>query len=637
MMSSSGNVKLWIDPVTRIEGHLAVYVNIDVNTRTPVEGYTTAQMFRGFEVFLRGRPAADAIAITSRSCGVCGAAHANGSTLANDIASGFTPKPMGVVLRNMAYVMTDYIYDHSIILNVLEGPDYSEAIVSKLTPSCWSAAQSTPAEYSSIHGYRTIADIMKDLNPITGRIWQLTIHFQRLAREAGVLIYGRHSHPSTLIPGGITTDLSTGAMLFEEYYARLSRLTAWVKFVWAIWQDLHDFYVSQCNYELQGKTHDPPVEMAAGFGDDPEVYSNAYDNAGGDWRKLYGMLDEIYNARAEKPGLAIGHELYTTSVIEMNQGWLEFVDASFYHDWVKDNVLPPWGYWIKEDPVGNPIAFGNENLIPYHPWNKTTMPKPQAINFAEKYSWDAEPRIVLKDGRIAPIETNPISQLWVDTLKAESFQMAGQTWTSSNGTELKIYVPGNTVDDKLPPGTYEEMTITWKLPQYSTTIERLLARAVHMVSDAVIGWANLLYAFQLLASGKTETSRKWTQFAYPSFSYAFGWMQVPRGAVQHWLVQSNGRIQNYQYQAPTTKNVSPRNNRCTGPWTNQCTGPFEMSVLNSKVTEEIPPNEWTGLDYVRAVRSFDPCLACAVHINVKGEKGQVIKKIEKLVNSACAV
>jgi hydrogenase large subunit len=82
---------------------------------------------------------------------------------------------------------------------MLEGPDYSEVIVSKLTPSVWETAKQTPANYSSIHGYRTIADIMRDLNPIQGRIWQLTVKHQRIAREAGVLIYGRHSHPSTLI------------------------------------------------------------------------------------------------------------------------------------------------------------------------------------------------------------------------------------------------------------------------------------------------------------------------------------------------------------------------------------------------------------------------------------------------------
>lgn len=633
-------IKIWIDPITRIEGHLALYAEVDSSTKRVANAKTVATMFRGFEIILRGRAPEDAIAITSRSCGVCGAAHAKASVLANDVAAGVAPKPMGVALRALAYAMTDYIYDHSIILNLLGGPDYSEMIVSKLTPSVWQTAKSTPAKYSDIHGYRTVADIMTDLNPVQGKIWQLTVHYQRIAREAGVLIYGRHSHPSTLIPGGISTDLSLGASLFEEYYARLSKLTAWVKFIWAIWRDLYEFY-RDIGYWENGKTHDPPVEFTAGWADHPEVYYNAAASANGDWRKLYAQLDEVYRARAEKPGVAVGDQLVTTSMLETNRGWLEFVDTSFYIDWVKHNIAPPGG-WIKEDPTGEPIAGGVDSLIPYHEWNKTTMPRPGAVNFAEKYSWNAEPRLFFLSGSykgdIAPIETNPISQLWIDALSATKFELAGFKAWESNGSTMKIYLPGGTVEPALPPGTAQELTITWDLPKYSTTIERVLARATHLAAVAAIAWAYLEEALALLAAGKVETSMRWAYGQWPSQSYSFGWWQVPRGTVQHWLVQSGGKIINYQYQAPTTKNVSPLNNRCSGPWAGrQCTGPFEMSVLNSFVTEEAPPDQWTGLDFVRAIRSFDPCLACAVHAEVKGEAGRVIRVVERLVSNACGL
>jgi hydrogenase large subunit len=642
-------VKIWLDPITRIEGHLAAYIEIDTTTTPPhvTTAYTSAMMFRGFEVFLRGRPPEDAIAITSRSCGVCGAAHANASALANDVASGYTPTPLGVALRNMAYSMTDYIYDHPLILNMLGGPDYSELIVSKLTPSVWQEAQTTPTQYSGIHGYKTIADIMRDLNPITGRIWQLTVEYQRIAREAGVLLYGRHSHPSTLVPGGISTDLSLAGSIFEQYYTRLTSLTAWVKFVWAIWQDLHDFYVS-LGYELNGKTHDPPSEFTGGWADDPETYGSfASTSSPSQWKTLWENLDEIYQARLEKPGYAQGSNLITKSVVEINQGWLEFVDTSFYHDWYKHNIKPPWGYWITEDPLGNPIAFGNTDLVPYHPWNKTTMPNPQAINFTEKYSWDAEPRLMLKDGTIAPIETNPISQLWIDTLYATKVELQpyGEIW-SSNGSQLSFKLlpaqPSSGAPEICPtpggcPDLYGELTITWNLPKYSTTIERVLARAVHLALVANIAWANLEYALTQWAAGHTRASSPWAHGSYPSWSYSIGWWHVPRGTNQHWLVQSSDKILNYQYQAPTTKNVSPRNNRCTGIYSSQCTGPFEMAALNSWVTEEVPPDQWTGLDIVRAIRSFDPCLACAVHAEVKGEGGRIYKTIEKVIYNACSL
>ncbi|AFA38944.1 Ni,Fe-hydrogenase I large subunit [Pyrobaculum oguniense TE7] len=635
-------IKLLIDPITRIEGHLALYAEVDAATRAVSTAKTTAMMFRGFEVFLRGRSPEDAIAITSRSCGVCGAAHANASTRACDAAAGMTPLPMGNVLRNLAYAMTDYTYDHPLILNMLEGPDYSELIVSKLTPSVWQTGQQTPAKYSSIHGYRTIADIMRDLNPIQGRIWQLTVKYQRIAREAGVLIYGRHAHPATLIPGGISTDITNLASLLQEYYARLSLLTAWVKFVWAIWQDLYEFFRDHVStpdgqpYALtQGKTHDPPVMLAGGWSDDPEVYSNIYDEAGGDWVKMYSLLDKAYNARWEKPGFAIGHEIYSPNPTEIQLGYLEFADSSFYEDWVKANVAPPYG-WLKTDPLGRELAYGTD-LYKYHMWNRTTIPKPGAINFAEKYTWDAEPRLLLKDGKIAPIETGPISQLWLNTLHATKVEVDNHKAWESNGSQLKVYLPGGTVNPDLPPGTAEELVITWNLPKYSTTMERLLARAVHLALVVSLAWANLLYAFKLINAGKIQTSRPWSYGKWPSFSYSFGWWQVPRGNCMHWLVQQNGRLANYQYEAPTTPNVSPTNNRCTDPWKGQCAGPFEMSVRNSKVTEEVPPDQWTGLDLVRAIRSFDPCLACAVHFEAKGEGGRVYNVIEKVIWNACSL
>lgn len=168
-------------------------------------------------------------------------------------------------------------------------------------------------------------------------------------------------------------------------------------------------------------------------------------------------------------------------------------------------------------------------------------------------------------------------------------------------------------------------------------MERLLARAVHLALVVSLAWANLLYGLRLVSAGRVQTSRPWSFGKWPSFSYSFGWWQVPRGNCMHWLVQQNGRIVNYQYEAPTTPNVSPQNSRCTDPWKGQCRGPFEMSVINSKVTEEVPPDQWTGLDFVRAIRSFDPCLACAVHFEAKGEGGRVYNVVEKIIWNACSL
>ncbi|MEM4885959.1 MAG: nickel-dependent hydrogenase large subunit, partial [Thermofilum sp.] len=201
--------ELLVDPITRVEGHIGARLIVDVATRKPDPASVRvfATMFTGFEVFLRGRPPEDAPAVTSRLCGVCGAAHANASTLAGDMAYGVSPEPLGVALRNIAYAMGEYLYDHSIILNLLEAPDYSELLVKKFTPSVWEAAAKTPAENRDRHGFATIADIMRAFNPVSGKVWQQTVLFQRIAREAGVIIYGKYPHPNALIPGGIQTDV----------------------------------------------------------------------------------------------------------------------------------------------------------------------------------------------------------------------------------------------------------------------------------------------------------------------------------------------------------------------------------------------------------------------------------------------
>jgi len=119
---------------------------VDTDTGKVTDAWSIAAMFRGFETILRGRSPETAIFLTCRSCGVCGAAHANASVLAVDMALGVVPYELGVALRNMAYAMTDYIYDHSTLLANLEGPDYSKAVASKLQPKMYSAAASVKPE-----------------------------------------------------------------------------------------------------------------------------------------------------------------------------------------------------------------------------------------------------------------------------------------------------------------------------------------------------------------------------------------------------------------------------------------------------------------------------------------------------------
>ncbi len=587
--------EVFIDPITRIEGHLALRALVDETTRKPRDVWVFATMFRGFEVFLRGRPPEDAIHITSRICGVCGASHANASMHANDMVYGVAPEPFGVVLRNMAFAMTDPLYDHSIILNMLGGPDYSEIMVKKLTPSVWDDALKVDAPHRDIHGFAKIADIMRGLNPISGKIWQLAVKYQRIAREGGVLIYGRHSHPSTIIPGGISTDLSNAEYLLIGYTYRLTKLTAWVKYVYTVWQDLVWFFEEHEGYRDQGKTYDKHNMVSGGVFDDPEAYSSL----NGSPEEFYSHIDEAAAKREIKPGAFINGELVTKSYREINLSIMEHVDRAFYKDWDSK--------FTETDPDGNKLLWGKADPR-FHPWNKTTIPKPGAIDWNGKYTWAAHVRFVWKDGTITPFEVGPIARLTVTAYQPNDYG-------SGNGV-LKVTLPRSGGADDLPPAVAEEMELEWKAPPYSTTLQRDLARAFNLVIDAAAAWKNVVKAVELVKAGHVKTSRPWSPPGRRTFGVGF--TEAPRGTVRHWIVQEGGRIVNYQIHAPTTGNVSPKDK-----WG---MSPFEQSVYNTVVTEEVPPDQWQGLDFVRAIRSFDPCIACAVHIQV----GRV-KAIKKMI------
>ncbi|ABM81193.1 nickel-dependent hydrogenase large subunit [Hyperthermus butylicus] len=637
MTRTSRTIRIHIDPITRIEGHLGLRLHVDAETRKPTgEAWTFVTMFRGFEIFSIGRPPEDLPHVTSRICGVCGASHANASVLAVDMAYGVSPKPMGVVLRNMAFAMTDHIYDHSIILGMLEGPDYSAAIVSKFTPSVYDHAKKVYAEHRDIHGFTTIADIMEALNPLTGKVWQYAVRFQRLAREAGVLIYGRHSHPSTLIPGGISTDISDAENLLLAYTTRLIKLTAWVKWFYALWEDLLSFFEKEvtlpgglpysCNGLSYAYTSEPSecpgmkttvlAVTSSGIFDDPEAYGE--DMPQYDPVEFYKAIDKAAIKRLLKPGIVIRGELVSTSLKEYQRSIMEHVERAFYEDWDK----PRW--YREQDPEGSPLLHGKYDAK-YHPWNKVTIPKLEgkAINWSGKYTWATHVRLVWKDGSILPFEVGPYARLLITSMHNYSVNVDGaDAWFKAGGREITVHLP-RACTDELPGSVCEPMEFKWKVPPISTTIYRLWARAFNLLLDVVGAWKGVSQYRSLLDKRYTETSRPWK--VPRTITFGFGFTEAPRGTVRHWVVQENGKVLNVQIHAPTTGNVSPHDRFGYSP--------FEQSALNSWVTEELPPEEWQGLDFVRSIRSFDPCLACAVHLAFRKD-GKTVKTVEKMLTHA---
>src|SRR5215469_12652962 len=206
------------DPVTRVAGALAFHSVVDLDNRRVIDTNSMATLFRGYEVILRGRDPRDAAFISSRACGVCGGVHSTCSALSIEMALGIKPPPMGILIRNLL-LSCEYLYDNPLHLFVLAGPDFSESLVKDTNPEIWEKAVTTKTNHRDKHGYETIAAILHDLNPLTGKLYLEALQMTRVAREAYVLLGGKYPHPETIIPGGVTTLISTST--FSEFYVKL--------------------------------------------------------------------------------------------------------------------------------------------------------------------------------------------------------------------------------------------------------------------------------------------------------------------------------------------------------------------------------------------------------------------------------
>ena len=186
------------DPITRIVGSLGIHTEIDFTNQQVLKCYSTSMIFRGFDIFMKGIDPRDAHFITSRICGICGDNHCTCSCLNHNMAYGVKPPALGDLAFNLAET-ADYIFDHAIFNDCMANVDFCEQMVKETNPTLLAKAEQTPAPGRDIHGFKTIADIMRALNPFTGEFYLETLHVARYTREMYCLFGGRHTHPSTIM------------------------------------------------------------------------------------------------------------------------------------------------------------------------------------------------------------------------------------------------------------------------------------------------------------------------------------------------------------------------------------------------------------------------------------------------------
>src|SRR5437016_9012685 len=175
-------VEMSWDPVTRIVGSLGIHAKIDFANQQVAECYSTSSIFRGYSIFMKGKDPRDAHFITSRICGICGDNHATCACYAQNMAFGVRPPPLAEWIINLGEA-AEYMFDHNLFQDNLVGVDFCEQMVKETNPSVLDKAERTQAQHAHIHGYRTLADIMRSLNPFTGAIYLEALQMSRLTRE----------------------------------------------------------------------------------------------------------------------------------------------------------------------------------------------------------------------------------------------------------------------------------------------------------------------------------------------------------------------------------------------------------------------------------------------------------------------
>ncbi|HWG47153.1 MAG TPA: nickel-dependent hydrogenase large subunit [Gemmataceae bacterium] len=568
--SSEGRqlVEMSWDPITRIVGSLGIYTKIDFANRQVAECYSTSSIFRGYSVFMRGKDPRDSPFITSRICGICGDNHATCAVYALNMAFGIhNPAPMGTMIIDLGEA-AEYMFDHNIFQDNMVGVDYCEQMVKATNPSVWDKAQHTSAPHANLHGYRTVADIMTALNPFTGELYLQALQMSRLTREMFCLMEGRHVHPSTLYPGGVGTVPTQ--QLFTDYLVRLMKYVEFMKKIVPLHDDLFDFfYEALPGYEKVGQRR---VLLGCwGSWNNPDVCDFTYQR-----------MNEWGKAMYVTPGVIVDGKAVTNNLVDINLGIRILLGSSFYDDWENEEMF------VKTDPLGNPVDRR-------HPWNQKTTPRPQKRDFNAKYTWVMSPRwLHPQTGEHLALDTGggPIARLWSTALAG----LVDIGYIKATGHSVKIYLPKTAL---MP-----EVELEWKIPKWSNAIERNRARSYFQAYAAAAALHFAERGMKLLHSGK---SRTWTEFKVPDEAIGCGFHEAVRGVLSHHVVIRDGKIANYHPYPPTPWNASPRDIYGTP-------GPYEDAVQNTPIFEENGPDKFKGIDIMRAVRSFDPCLPCGVHM-----------------------
>ncbi|MCX7058833.1 MAG: nickel-dependent hydrogenase large subunit [Proteobacteria bacterium] len=563
-----------VDPVTRIEGHLRVEVNLDKDNviRNAV---STGTMWRGLEVILKGRDPRDAWAFTERICGVCTGTHALTSVRAVEDALGITIPENANTIRNIMQLAL-YTHDHLVHfyhLHALDWVDVVSALKADPKATAELAQKISSWPMASVGYYRDLQNRIKkfvesgQLGPFMNGYWGnpayklppeanlmavghylQALDFQKEIVKIHTIFGGKNPHPNWLVGGmpcaiNVHDTGAVGAINMERLNMVSSIIDQAIDFIDNVY--IPDLLAIAGFYKgwLYGGGLSSQNVMS--YGDIPE-HANDYSA-----KNLLMPRGAIINGDLSKI-----HEIDLKDPEQIQ----ESVDHSWYTYPEGTQALHPF------DGITSPkFELG--------PKSKGTKTNIEAIDEGAKYSWIKAPR-----WRGNAMEVGPLARYIIGY--------------AQNNPEFKEPI--------------EKVLKTLDVPVTAlfSTLGRTAARGLEC------SWtAHKLKYFQekLIANIKagdsnTANTTKWDPSTWPKEARGVGFTEAPRGALGHWIVIKEGKIDNYQAVVPTTWNGSPRDSKGQ-------IGAFEAALLNTPVAKADQP-----LEILRTLHSFDPCLACSTHV-----------------------
>jgi len=564
-----------IDPITRIEGHLRVEVVVDDNNKI-VDAYSSATLWRGIEVILKGRDPRDAGFMTGRICGVCTYSHYKAGITAVENALGIEP-PLNAKLTRTLMDYALFMHDHMVHfyqLHALDWVDIVSALSADPAKASKEAFKYVPKGYNPIatgeDELKNVQDTLKkfvdrgDLGPFKNAYWGhktykftpeqnliaashylKNLEMQRIAAQLMAIFGGKNPHPQSLTVGGVTCimDLQDPARL-GEYLTKFKQLADFA----------HRAYYADI------------AMAAAAFGSEPSVTKPL--NLG-NFLAYRTMQDSATSWLFDANGYIKDFDLTKFYPIDESK-----ITEEATHSWYKnDKALHPY------DGETEPNYTGYKDGESVGPDGKMVHSK--VVDEKGKYSWIKSPRY---DDE--PMEVGPLACMVVN------------------------YVNGN---KKVQKAVNDFLEFTG-LPVSAlfTVLGRTAARMLQTIVIAEHG----LSAFNNLVENLKKDQTTCAPYTIDKNKEYKGRFigDVPRGMLSHWCRIKDGVIENWQAVVPSTWNAGPADGKGKK-------GAYEANLIGMTLQDASHP-----LEVIRDIHSYDPCIACAVHVmDVKGKKLGALK------------